>query len=55
MEYNHKQAVKQMAKEVGCNGCQYFQPDEPIICNRPDRRLAIKQDNNGKCLEKLSK
>ena len=50
MEYNHKQAIAQMAKEVGCDGCRYFHPHEPIVCNRPDRREGIKQDKNGKCL-----
>ena len=53
MNYNHKSAIAQMAKEYGCNDCYYFHPDEPRVCQRPNRKFGITTDfETGKCLNK---
>ena len=50
MKYNHERAMSQMAKELGCKTCEYFQPDKAIVCNRPHRKVGITTDERGKCL-----
>jgi len=53
MKYNHKSAIAQMAKELGCNSCRYFHPDGPRVCRRPNRTWGIETDpRTGKCLNR---
>jgi len=56
MEYNHKQAIEQMARELGCNHCISYHPDEAIVCQRPDRQYPIRtHSQTGQCEEIIRK
>ena len=57
INYSHKHAVSQMARELGCKSirsikCIYFKPDEAVVCQRPNRKKAIEiHGQTGQCLD----
>ena len=48
--YNPEKALVEMKIRLGCYGCQYW--NQKGICNRPDKKEAVRVNEAGKCLSR---